>query len=426
MPDAGWEVLAAGWVVTDGDRPLFGADPGRPGIVTPLLPDRRTAASLAAIVADGDEAWASRLGVAPLGDPWAAMRAFATQGVVGLSPQGRWSAGTPPRIRFAVRRREVGAPLPTVIATGDDASGWEAIVRPGDAVPGGSDLVAWVRHDITDRAAITFRDGMPLGQEAPGARLFEVRAAGRAIVVCNDPVAGPWGHLGGVVQLVSEATAAHDRCEALARSSGLGSGPYEVFPVPDLAVRLTELGHECPVATVTVNAHGHREHGAIAYGSPPAGAAPRWWDGRPSLVAPLLRGPGGIWTIHAGNRFGLVDEAPEWSGRDTYFWDGAGSGVPGNVPDGGVTLAWWLVEAGRTSVAVRSYADAPSAIAFLASLVMASPAPAGTAAREAVVDALAKAVAGGRALMPEEAAALARLVNLSGVGVFVEGLVVSE
>ena len=107
--------FAAGWVVTDGDRPLFGTDPDRPGIVTPLLPDRRTAVSLAAIVADGDQAWEGRLGVSPLGDPWGAMRAFAARGVVGWSPQGRWDGGAPPRVRFAVRRHEVGAPLPTVI-----------------------------------------------------------------------------------------------------------------------------------------------------------------------------------------------------------------------------------------------------------------------------------------------------------------------
>lgn len=317
--------LADAWVVTDGGRPLYGADPGRPGIVTPVLADRATAVSLAAIVADGDAAWAARTGVAPLGDPWAAMRAFAAHGVVGLSPQGRWVGGAPPRMRFVVRRGEVGAALPTVLAVGDDDTGWQAVAPPGTTAPDARDLVPWVRYDVTDLAAITFRDGMPLGCEASGAPLFEVQEAGQSIVVRDDPVAGPWGVAGGVVQLWSDASVAHDRCEARARASSVGS--LEVAPVTDLAAHLARLSCELPGATVTINPHGHREHAAIAYLARPDVRVPRWWASRPRLAGPLVRGPGGIWTVGPGNRFDLIDEVPEWSGCDTFFWDGIDPGM---------------------------------------------------------------------------------------------------
>ena len=401
--------FAAGWVVTDGDRPLFGTDPDRPGIVTPLLPDRRTAVSLAAIVADGDQAWEGRLGVSPLGDPWGAMRAFAARGVVGWSPQGRWDGGAPPRVRFAVRRHEVGAPLPTVIASGNRTTGWHTLITAHGSPPAAHDVVPWVRYDVTDRAAITFRDGMPLGQAEDGDSLFEVRGGGRPVIVRDDPVVGPWGVAGGVVQLVSDSDVAHDRCEALARTSGMGVGPYEVTQVPDLAARLLDLAVEAPGALVTVNPHGHREHAAIAYGTRPSGVVPRWWDRRPELDGPILRGPGGVWTIRPGNRFDLVTEAPEWSGCDTFFWDGSGSG-----PTMGhrAAVSWWEARQGPAGVQLREFDDMDAAVGFVADVVEAAVG----VGHPAVAAVLAAA---GRC---PDADAIVRLVNVSGLGVFVEGI----
>lgn|GEM_PF-6043082 len=401
--------FAAGWIVTDGDRPLFGTDPDRAGIVTPLLPDRRTAVSLAAIVADGDEAWERRLGVSPLGDPRDAMRAFASRGVVGWSPQGRWDGGAPPRVRFAVRRHEVGASLPTVIVSGDGATGWHTLLAAHGPPASAHDVVPWARHDVTDRAAITFRDGMPLGQGEDGGSLFEVREVGRPVIVRDDPVLGPWGVSGGVVQLVSDPDVAHDRCGALARTSGGGVGRYEVAPVADLARRLAELAAEASGAMVTVNSGGHREHAAIAYQTRPSGVVPRWWDDRPELDGPVLRGPGGVWMIRPGNRFDLVTDAPEWSGCDTFFWDGTGSG-----PKTGhrVTVSWWEVREGPAGVQLREFDDFGAAIRFVADVV------------EAAVGVGHPAVAPVRAVAEScpDVEAIVRLVNLSGLNVFVEGI----
>ncbi len=401
--------FAAGWVVTDGDRPLFGTDPDRPGIVTPLLPDQRTAASLAAIVADGDDAWERRLGVAPLGDPLAAMRAFAAHGIVGWTPQGRWDGAPPPRVRFAVRRREVGAPLPTIIAVGDEATGWHAIVVVHGSLPSAHEVVPWVRYDVTDRAAITFRDGMPLGQAENGDPLFEVRGGGMPVVVRDDPVVGPWGVAAGVVQLVSDPDVAHGRCEFLGRTSGVGVGPFEVAPVPDLAARLVELAVEAPGAFVTVNSGGHREHAAIAYQARPSEVVPRWWDGRLDLGGPVLRGPGGVWMIRPGNRFELVTEAPEWSGCDTFFWDGAGSAPRTGQ---GVTVSWWEVRHGPAGVRLREFDDVGAAVGFVADVV------------EAAVGVGHPAVAALHAAAEccPDVGAIVRLVNVSGLGVFVEGI----
>ena len=401
--------FAAGWVVTDGDRPLFGADPDRPGIVTPLLPDQRTAASLAAIVADGDQAWERRLGVSPLGDPWDAMRSFASRGVVGWSPQGRWAGGSPPRVRFAVRRHEVGAPLPTVIASGDSATGWHALVAAHGSPPPAHGVVPWVRYDVTDRAAITFRDGMPLGQAEDGDPLFEVRRGGRPVIVRDDPVVGPWGVAAGVVQLVSDPEVAHGRCECLGRTSGVGVGPFEVAPVPDLAARLVELAVEAPGAFVTVNSGGHREHAAIAYRARPSGVVPRWWDGRADFDGPVLRGPGGVWMIRPGNRFELVTEAPEWSGCDTFFWDGVGSAPRTGH---GVTMSWWEVRHGPAGVQFREFDDVVTAVGFVADVV-----EAGVGAGHPAVAAVRGAAEG-----CPDVDAVVRLVNLSGLGVFVEAI----
>ena len=402
--------FAGGWVVTDGDRPLFGTDPDRPGIVTPLLPDRRTAVSLAVIVADGDDAWAQRLGVAPLGDPLDAMQALAVRGVVGWSPQGRWDGGAPARVRFAVRRHEVGAPFPTVIASGGEVSGWHVVLGSGASLPPADDVVAWVRYDVTDRAAITFRDGMPLGQVEAGAPLFEVLDSGSVVVVRDDSVAGPWGVACGAVRLVSDPDVAHHRCEALARSSSGGGGPYEVAAVTDLARRLAELAIEAPEALVTVNSHGHREHAAIAHGTRPRGVVPRWWEHRPELSGPVLRGPGGIWRIGPGNRFDLEAEAPGFSGGDTFFWDGSGSVAHAG---GRAAVSWWEVARGPSSTANREFDSLGGAVAFVADLV------------EHVAGAGNPVVGHLRAVAVDscpDLAAITRLVNLSGVGVFVEGI----
>ena len=42
-------------------------------------------------------------------------------------------------------------------------------------------VVPWVRYDVTDRAAIAFRDGMPLKQAEDGDPLFEVGLLGEEI-----------------------------------------------------------------------------------------------------------------------------------------------------------------------------------------------------------------------------------------------------
>jgi hypothetical protein len=403
--------FASGWVVTDGDRPLFGTDPDRPGIVTPLLPDRRTAVSLASIVADGDDAWTRRLGVASLGEPQHAMRAFAACGVVGWSPQGRWDGGTPPRVRFSVRPHEVGAPMPTVIASGDRTTGWHALFPSHGHSTSAPDVVPWVRYDVTDRAAITFRDGMPLGQVGESDPLFEVRGGGKPVILRDDPVVGPWGVAGGVVQLVSDLDVANRQCEALARTLGGGVGPYQVAEVPDLAARLDELVVEASGAMVTVNSGGHREYAAIAYPRRPEGVVPRWWDRHPRIDGPVLRGPGGIWMVRPGNRFDLVAEAEEWSGCDTFFWSGSGSGS-GPKTDERVTVSWWEVRQGPVEVQTRACDDIGAAVRFVADVVEAT-----SGVAQSVVSAVRSAIDNRL-----DVEAFVRLVNLSRGGVFVEGV----
>jgi hypothetical protein len=61
--------------------------------------------------ANGDGAWARRLGVAQLGDPLATLRTVAEHRTVGWSLQARWAGEFPPRVRFAVRPEEAGMAL---------------------------------------------------------------------------------------------------------------------------------------------------------------------------------------------------------------------------------------------------------------------------------------------------------------------------
>jgi hypothetical protein len=122
----------------------------------------------------------------------------------------------------------------------------------------------------------------------------------------------------------------------------------------------------------------------------------------------MLRGPGGVWTIGQGNRFDLVAEAPEWSGCDTFFWDGTGSGVR---PLGQVTVSWWEVRSGPLAVQSRAFNDLNAVVGFVADVVEAMVGanhPTASALRAKSLDAR------------NDIEAIVRLVNLSSVGVFVE------
>ena len=102
-------------------------------------------------------------------------------------------------------------------------------------------------------------------------------------------------------------------------------------------------------------------------------------------------------------------EAPEWSGCDTFFWDGSGSG-----PTMGhrAAVSWWEVRHGPAGVQLREFDDMGAAVGFVADVV------------EAAVGVGHPAVAAVHAAAGRcpDADAIVRLVNLSAVGVFVEGI----
>jgi hypothetical protein len=349
-------------IIRDDGGYLLGAGELTDGLIVPLFPDEQSAQEVTQSLSEDPRGL--KLRVAPLGDPFKAMRKAAGEGAAGF----QFSSGlfteeqrksvfeqTEGRVLFPfmTRREEAGGQWPTVLGSASRCDTGTYLTRRGPTPFGAHDLCQWVRWDVMDRASAKLAIGQPLRSHDPGQPFWclshapgdvqFIRAEQRyayespaAVLFASDTALRqfmpPEGYypvftseedareflerrLGGAFHIISLAESAYPNLithEGL-KAQELGEGGALIAVTVRIDNLLTHLKavRETfkfpPYACFVLNPAGHRED--VAWG--------RFADVEEDSLE--LKSVGARWKLLSGHQYAELERIDTFDGDDTFF-----------------------------------------------------------------------------------------------------------